>query len=115
MGLPTHVAEAVESLLDGPPDEGEYAADGAACGGARFHSPTPLTLVKVWITPGPDDDESSLVRLCPTCAANLRILQRLLVASNGDLPWVTRREFGNDLRLLAMRGWERYTRGGSSG
>ena len=118
MPLPTHVAEAVDTLLDGPPPEGEYA-DGHACQGARFHSPTPLVLTRVWITPEPlesaRDSNVLQVMLCPTCAANLRVLQRLLVATKGELPWKVRREFGNDLRLLAMKGWERFTRGGTDG
>lgn len=69
------------------------------CAGAKFHSPTPLVLHEVEVGGDP-------VLLCGTCAANLRVLQHLLVQTDGDLPWTVRREFGNLIRAIALRGWQ---------
>lgn len=120
MGFPTHVAEAIDDLLgkSATPSEGVHARGGIACEGAAFHSPTPLTVVECWITPEPMSEAKNTKRfkvmLCPTCAANLRVLQSLLVASEGELPWVVRREFGNVLRGIALRGWDGFNKGVSS-
>lgn len=81
----------------------------AACEGAQFHSPRPLVtrLVRLvpedWGVPG-----SPEVYLCGTCAANLRVLTEMLHATDGELAWPIRREFGNDLRALGMQAWEWY-------
>jgi hypothetical protein len=121
VALPTHIAEAItENFGKGSvPKFGWYADGESTCEGAAFHSPTPLVLVNVWITPEPigkaDDASEYQATLCPTCAANLGVLQSLLVATEGELAWAVRREFGNTLRLLAMRGWDRYKKEGASG
>lgn len=102
MGIPPNTA----SLLEGNPERGWYATD-VECEGAKFHSPTPLTVEDVFLCP---DTNGPTATLCPTCAANLRVLTSLLVKTSGDLPWPVRREFGNQLRALAEKGWEWYVR-----
>lgn len=87
--------------------------DVADCEGAKFHSPTPLFVNDVLLIP-PEWDaaisalHSPRVYLCGTCAANLAILQQMLAATGGKVPWPVRREFGNEVRALALRGWTVY-------
>lgn len=91
--------------------------DEAPCEGARFHSPRPLTTRTVRLVPEDWYDEPSVtywadapqVNLCGTCEANLSILLQMLHAVEGDLDWPIRREFGNEIRALAYRGWEWFT------
>jgi hypothetical protein len=81
------------------------------CQGARFHSPRPLVVreyvvrggkvIPVDTTESPEDS----VWLCGTCASNVEVMTSLLVAYNGSLSWQARREFGNDVRAIAERGW----------
>lgn len=109
MSFPPHVAEAIGDHLDLPPAPGGfYALADEVCEGARFHSPKPLVLLKVSIRPGKPQKGDETATLCPTCAANFGLLQNLLVATDGNLSWPTRREFGNQLRALALTGWTRY-------
>lgn len=73
------------------------------CEGAKFHSPTPLILHEVALAPS---GAGTTALLCATCCDNLRVLQHLLTTNAGDVPWVVRREFGNMIRALALRGWQ---------
>ena len=68
------------------------------CEGAKFHSPTPLLLHEVGLPTG------GVAVLCGTCAENLAVFQHLLAESAGTLPWTVRREFGNLIRAIALRG-----------
>jgi hypothetical protein len=88
---------------------------GGECIGSKYHSPTPLKTVEVYlsqvvpeivhgITPDADKDEVS-VWLCRTCADNLRVYALLMVATQGGLAWVIRREFGNRIRDLGQQAW----------
>lgn len=113
MAIAPVIAEAVaEHLGEFTPENGWYDPADIQCQGAAFHSPTPLTMVDTWITPeslsSASDAEDLIVQLCPTCAGNLDVLKALLLATNGELPWVVRRAFGNKVRALAQRGWARY-------
>lgn len=76
-------------------DLGEFArASEHPCQASRFHSPRPLLTrhydfgthyVSYW--------------LCGTCAGNIQMF--LLVHENeGELPWSTLREFGNEVRRI---------------
>lgn len=67
-----------------------------SCEGAKFHSPRPLVVQEV---PLPD---GKTARLCGVCRDNLRVLQELLIANDGSLPWAVRREFGNQIRSLGV-------------
>jgi hypothetical protein len=80
---------------------------GVPCEGSKFHSPTPLVCTKVDLRDLVDNTEalSDVVWLCGVCAANLRIFVRLMVATEGDLEWEVRREFGNRIRDLGMKVW----------
>ena len=69
---------------------------GLSCVGAKFHSPRPLVLHEV-LLPG-----DRTVHLCAVCRDNLQVLNELVNAFDGELPWRVRREFGNQLRALAM-------------
>lgn len=84
---------------------------GKECAGSKFHSPTPLVCVQVdladlfMISPALNADP---LWTCPNCLINLRIFVRLLIASDGALPWETRRQFGNLIRELGVKTWESY-------
>lgn len=96
MAVPPHVAAAIiEHKLKLPSRQMAFAID-KECAGAKFHSPKPHVLVRVPLT------KSESVWLCPTCAHNFDILQRLLKVDS-RLSWVVRREFGNRLRALVAR------------
>ena len=88
--------------------------DQAECEGARFHSPTPLFTHLVRLVP-PEWDaaisamHSPLVHLCGVCRDNLAILQQILAVHDGKVDWPVRREFGNEIRALALRGWQIYS------
>lgn len=73
--------------------------DQAACEGSKHHSPSPLLVREVQVAPGQQ------AWLCGTCEGNLSVLQHLLVAHDGALPWPVRRCFGNLIRALAERSW----------
>lgn len=88
--------------------------DDSVCEGAKFHSPrplfvqhTPLVLREWW----PETSEHAYwvwgprAALCGVCRDNLNILLQMLHATDGDLDWAIRREFGNNLRALAHKGW----------
>ena len=108
--LPAHTAE---TLYESGPEVtwSLPGADDQKCEGAVFHSPrplfvksTPLVLSEWWpedwfIGGRPD------AWLCGTCRDNLSILLQMLHHTDGELRWEVRREFGNDLRALAMKGW----------
>jgi hypothetical protein len=109
--VPSNVAAAIaEHGIT--PEQGRFAADDT-CEGAAFHSPHPLTVREVPLSLAGAPD-GPMACLCPTCAENLKALQGLLRATSGDLPWVVRREFGNKLRALAMKGlaWDERSNGG---
>lgn len=87
--------------------------DGIPCEGAKFHSPRPLFTEEVALVrpdwwPGVNTAPPGAPRasLCGTCRDNLDILLQMLHHADGALDWEIRREFGNDLRALAKRGWE---------
>lgn len=105
MTFPAKVAEALDTIGLDVPAEGWFARQ-HECTGARFHSPNPLVIRDIWISPDGNRGESAL--LCGTCADNLGVLMALLQQYDGDVPWPVRREFGNQIRALAMRGWEDY-------
>lgn len=86
------------------PETGSFARE-TDCEGARFHSPNPLVIREVCLAP---DNEGVSALLCGTCADNLAVLQSLLLRHDGDVEWPVRREFGNLVRALALRGWEDY-------
>jgi hypothetical protein len=75
--------------------------DEAACEGAKHHSPTPLMVKEVSLSPS---GGGTTAWLCGTCADNLAVLQHLR-SQQGDLSWPLLREFGNRIRALAQRGW----------
>lgn len=113
MVMPARVTEAVREHHLGAPSPSWQYAIGIECRGAVYHSPAPMTVGLCWITPEPlrpKDAEEWTAWLCPTCAGNLRVLQDLLVAMEGEVPWPVRREFGNQVRALALNGWERWRR-----
>lgn len=68
------------------------------CAGSKFHSPTPLVVLKT-----PVGEE--IIPLCGTCRDNLGVFLSLMTTSNGSLPWEVRREFGNRIRSLGMTAW----------
>lgn len=79
------------------------------CEGAVFHSPRPLFTEPTSLVPsswmldgGPE------ATLCGTCRDNLSVLLQMLYASDGSLDWAVRREFGNGIRALAIRGWKYF-------
>lgn len=104
------------TLLYGGGDWSLPGADDQQCEGAKFHSPTPLFVHDVRLVPYNWLHELHInpgvapaaVWLCGTCKDNLAILQQIYKATNGDVPWPVRREFGNELRALAQKGWDRY-------
>jgi hypothetical protein len=80
---------------------------GVSCEGSKFHSPTPLICTKVDLRDLAEnaDVPSDPVWLCGVCSANLLIFVRLMTATEGDLEWEVRREFGNRIRDLGMKAW----------
>lgn len=86
--------------------------DDLACEGAKFHSPRPLFTTDVPLAlpswgPGVVG-AAPRATLCGTCRDNLNVLLQMLGATEGSLDWAIRREFGNDLRALALKGWHWY-------
>lgn len=105
MPFPAHLSEAIaEGTV--PSRGGWYAREGETCEGAKFHSPQPLVLRNVSLNPFDPTDGDIDALLCGTCADNLGVLQELFVKMDGDVPWPLRREFGNQIRALAERGWK---------
>lgn len=112
MPLPPHTADLLShadtSLWDWPGDEMQV------CEGSRFHSPTPMFVLSerfipfVWNRSISDQHREERVWLCGTCQDNLRILQQIWWECRGDVPWEVRREFGNQIRALVVRAWDRY-------
>lgn len=106
LAFPRMVLGALEEL--GSDDLGDLLAVDAECEGARFHSPTPLLVRRVALgregTSPPQPPPTAM--LCGTCADNLAVIRHLLVKSGGDLSWPVRREFGNTIRALAVKGYE---------
>lgn len=109
--LPPHTAE----MLYGGGSWRLPGDDTEGCEGSIFHSPRPLftqntrlALREWW----PEDYPVAAwvwapsAELCGTCRDNLNILLQMLHATNGDLDWAVRREFGNTLRALATKGWK---------
>ena len=87
--------------------------DDRSCEGARFHSPTPLFVRDVPLVKPewwPEDQRRTwswpTAYLCGICRDNLDILLQMLKATEGNLDWPIRREFGNELRSLALKGWK---------
>lgn len=103
MTFPERLASALEQAGI-VPTTGSFARD-SDCVGARFHSPNPLVVREVALGP---DGEGPIALLCGTCADNLAVLQSLLLRFDGEVEWPVRREFGNLIRALALRGWEDY-------
>lgn len=66
----------------------------AECEGAKFHSPRPLTTLPIVVG-------TRVIQLCGTCRDNLTLFLHLWDANDG-LPWNVLREFGNQLRIIAM-------------
>jgi hypothetical protein len=66
--------------------------------GSAFHSPRPLVVRRTDLPSG------GTAWLCPTCAANLWVYERLLVKFGGSIPWEIQRCFGNRIRALVKRG-----------
>lgn len=111
-GLPPHTRAAIESL-GGIVIMGETDQE---CEGARYHSPRPLMVNSIRLTsaswfptaPRPVWLDAPTAWLCGTCEANISLLLQMLYASQGEVSWSVRREFGNALRALAMKGWTWY-------
>lgn len=87
--------------------------DQADCEGSRFHSPTPMVTKMVRLIPDAwspmaSAQHSPRVYLCGTCADNLTVLQQIIAAHRGQVPWKVRREFGNTIRALGERGWSLF-------
>lgn len=82
----------------------EYERAVRVCVGAKYHSPTPLS-VGIHLVAG------DRVPLCGTCKDNLAVFVSLMTTSNGTLAWEVRREFGNRLRALGTRVWLHQTKG----
>ncbi len=85
-------------------------AEEIVCQGARFHSPRPLIVDEYVVAGGKvtkvvGDQQEGSVWLCGTCASNVEVMASLLTAYDGALGWSCRREFGNDVRAIAERGW----------
>ncbi len=70
------------------------------CEGAKFHSPAPLLVRLRTLSNG------ETVFLCGVCADTLTVLNQLLMQNEGDLPWEVRREFGNRIRAIGLRGYK---------
>jgi hypothetical protein len=104
MSFPAKLAEALDALGLDVPAEGWFARQ-TECVGAAFHSPTPLVVRDVYLSP---DAQGESALLCATCADNLGVLLALLERYDGVVPWPVRREFGNRIRALALRGWKAY-------
>lgn len=91
--------------------------DDAECEGATFHSPRPMFVQDTRLVPYEWLHEEGInpgvapksAWLCGTCRDNLAILQQVLKATGGDVPWEVRREFGNTVRRLAVQGWLAYS------
>lgn len=86
-------------------------AEAQKCDGSRYHTPTPLLIDRYRyaggghvypITAALQDGD---VRLCGTCAENLRVFLQLMVATSGDMPWEAQREFGNSIRRIGKLMW----------
>jgi hypothetical protein len=105
VATPPHIAEAIGKT---PIGLGMRLGNGDTCTGAKFHSPSPLVLREVDLVPW-DPKAKEIVWLCGTCADNLLVLQHLLEANDGEMDWATRREFGNQVRALGLRGWSIYS------
>lgn len=110
MPLPEHT----RALLYAGGDWHLPGSDDAECEGSKFHSPTPLFVAPVALIPAEwsaraNAQFSPRVVLCGTCRDNLAILQQILLATDGDIPWQVRREFGNTIRALADKGWRLYS------
>lgn len=101
MPLPRHIEAALEGT-DCSSLQGTLAVQ-RECEGAKFHSPKPLMVHERTLAPS---GAGETAWLCATCCDNLSVLQHLLVEHDGDLPWAVRREFGNLVRALALRGWK---------
>lgn len=90
--------------------------DDTECEGAHFHSPRPMFVHDVrlvpyeWLTEHGINPGVVTLRawLCGTCQDNISILQQVLKANGGSVPWEVRREFGNTIRRLAVQGWLAY-------
>lgn len=94
MTFPKQAREALDATdTSGLP--GVLAYD-RACEGAKFHSPNPLLLNEVPVA-------GEVVLLCGTCLANLRVLQHLMRQTDHRPPWPVLRDFGNQIRALALR------------
>lgn len=92
---------------------GVLAESPVACEAARHHSPRPLLVREYRVTKsglevfdGPAS-EPGTVWLCGTCASNVMVALALFEAHNGVLPWQARREFGNLVRAIAQRPYQK--------
>jgi len=103
--FPAKLATAIDDVTIEVPRAGRFTRDEVECLGARFHSPSPLVVVEVPLAP---DGVGETAWLCGTCSDNLAVLQALLREYDGNVEWPVRREFGNAVRALALKGWEDY-------
>lgn len=104
MTFPERLAAAVDAAGLVVPESGWFSRE-MECQGARFHSPNPLVVRHVHLAP---DGHGETAVLCGNCADNLGVLKALLLRQDGKVDWPVRREFGNLIRALALRGWEDY-------
>lgn len=123
--LPPHTA----AYVYGPAAHSEHGlklpgADERPCEGAKYHSPRPLFVEATWLVRRewwPEDAQHAHwvmapdAWLCGTCRDNLAILLQLIHHADGDLPWEVRREFGNEIRALAKKGWAWFAEQKSKG
>lgn len=91
---------------------------GGPCVGSKYHSPTPLTTVQVYLSQVVAEQAQGItldsrsgeepVWMCRNCRDNLRVYVLLMAATQGGLDWVVRREFGNRIRDLGQHAWAYY-------
>lgn len=93
----------VEAALEGTDIVSTFSAElskDQPCEGAKFHSPVPLL-----VRPRPLPNGETIF-LCGTCGDTLTVFGQLLTQNEGELPWEVRREFGNRIRAIGLRGYK---------
>ena len=86
---------------------GGVLADGKTCEAAKGHTPRPLVLHRVSLTPWyrtPLD----VAWVCATDMDLLAMYQQFLYVTNGHVPYNLVNRFAVPLRKLAQRGWDLY-------
>lgn len=87
---------------------------GGGCDVHAYHSPRPQDVDLHHILPkfmGGPDEESNMVRVCPTGHRNVHLLLAEYLRIHAKPPWAVLRQYGGDERYLAQDGWDRYMEG----